>query len=127
MAIDIYTTRRNFFEKVYYWFYDSKNKDLNNLIYEKKPNGFFYAREENANTLTKEVIGQYFQVGSSEVAISTYDNASKLRPNDLVKFKNKLWVIVNIQKKVLSRQEAFNKNASARYFILIRGKDSGRI
>lgn len=124
--IDLYTSRRNKHEKAYFRFYDVKNKDTNRLIYETKPVGFIYVREINAKMLTREKIGMYFQFGNNEIVVETSDDASALKPNDLIKFRGVNWIVSNIQNKVIQKQTALGVKPSSNYYIALRSKDSGR-
>lgn len=125
--IDLYTTRRNYHNKCWYWKVDSKNKIQETLLYETKPSGFFYAKEENSSTFSKNVIGSVFQVGENLLMISTKDSVSDLRANDIVEFKKKKWIVNDIQRKNINKQNEYSLNNSAIYYIALRSRDERSI
>ena len=68
----------------------------------------------------------YFQFGNNEIVIETSDDASALKPNDLIKFRGVNWIVSNIQNKVIQKQTALGVKPSSNYYISLRSKDNGR-
>lgn len=107
--VDIYQSNRKFFEKCYFWKNDDKNNyNLNEYVIKNKPEGFFYARKYNPIMQRKETVSS-FMYNKSSLTIET-NNLIDIDVNDIIKFSNEYWIVVNIQRIEKLRQMEFMRN-----------------
>ena len=117
---------RGYFDKVVYWSVDIKNRDYSTLIHNVEPSGTFYAKESNAQTLRTQNLGGMFQMQGVDVQIETKAQISDLKPNDLIKFRDRYWIVINVQKATIHKQEQYRKVAESLLYIALRGTNYER-
>ncbi len=122
MAIDLFLGKRMQFEKAWFW-RKKDTKDYSEIIYSEKAH-FFTCKEETPQRNNDNVVGGAFMYRDSVVVISTYDNIA-IELNDLVKFRNRFWIVKSIQEKEMQRQLQFGNynNASKMTVLELRGKE----
>lgn len=121
MGIDIYNSRRTSHHKVYYWKGDKKNKyEMNELVYSQRPSGFFYANETNAISQRNEIVGGVFKVDKKQTMLKVNDDIGELNVDDIVKYKNKYWVVVDIQQTSSLKESEFSSKEHCVSFLTIR-------
>jgi len=115
-SIDLATNRRGYNILCQYY---SVKKNNTQLLYDDTPTGFFYAREENASSNTKETIDDLFQFSKETILISTMDNI-EIATNDKVIYKNQEWIVNDYQQYLNKNQSEFNIEASKKTYIQLR-------
>lgn len=119
-GIDINTSRRTNHSKCEYWKVNERNKDKSELIYEKKSDGVFYAKEISAFSKDIQYIGDVFAFQSNTITLVTSDN-NDISINNIVRFNGKLWIVVNIQRRRIMKQTEFSKKTSHYTYIQLKG------
>lgn len=114
--VNIYTSRRDYFDKVVYWKRNENIRDLAKYVYENKPDGLFYAKEITAESKESQQISNAFLFDNANITIYTED-AIDIEKNDIVKYENEIWRVVNIQKNFIHKTHQFMKKGYYRTFI----------
>lgn len=120
-SFDLWTSRRDYIETAKFWS-NVVNKNLNEITKTVIPNGIFKCKQENATAIKLDDIGNKFRYAEQTLTISTLDNVSKMRVDDIVKFRNEFYRVENIQKVPLKNTAYYGSNL-IRYetFIDLRG------
>ena len=121
--LDLWKGRRTLFIKCEYWS-QIENEDIvarNQIIYERKPSGHFYAKEINSVTVDNQVLGEAFMFQSNNVTLQTTDDISNLSINDKVKYLDKEYRVDSIQKIAENKQRQYRNKVSYTYYISLRG------
>ena len=121
-SVNLFLGKREYFDKATYWKVDSNNRDYNSLIHETKPTATFSCRELNAKTYSNSINGGMFQFSNSDIQIQTKSQID-IKQNDLVKFRENYWIVLNVQKKTIHKQEQFKKHPYYITTIALRGTD----
>lgn len=121
MAVDIYASRRTNYHKIYWWKSDKKsNYDMNEVVYKKKYSGHFYASETNPVQTRSELINGAFKFDKNTTMLKTSDNVEKLDIDDIIKYDNKNWIIVDIQQSQVHKQGEFGLKITNITYLTIR-------
>lgn len=107
--IDLRQSRRNKFKHCEYWSH-IENPDiakLNELAYEKSPNGFFTASIVGNYTEENQVLEGSLIHEKVTVVIETTDNVRELKRNDIVKMDNKFYRVNDINRTPVAKQERY--------------------
>lgn len=121
MAIDIYQSRRTLHKKVYWWKSTEKSKyDHSDLVKSTQPSGFFYAKEESPIQKRSDIVSGAFKLDKNTTMLKTTDFLGNLNVDDIVKYHNNYWRIVDIQETHNHKQEQFMSNVSNITYITIR-------
>lgn len=118
-CIDIYESRRTHFEHVRYWKRDDDSIPTSELVHEPV-SGQFYARELNAESVSREIVDDSFMFDDHTSMLVTYDNVSDLAQNDICEYDGKTWMVYNIQRKKRHKRSEFSKNNTFVYYISLR-------
>lgn len=108
-SFDIWTTRRDFIETAKFWS-NKTNKNFNELVKTEIPTGVFKCKQENATAIKHDDIGNKFRYAEQTLTISTMDNISQIRVDDIVKFRDTFYRVENIQKVPLKNTAYFGSN-----------------
>ena len=133
-SADIFTSRRNQFNECWYWCRteDDIERDidlttlvyiddeLNEMIYERSPNGSFMASEINSYDTNNQVVANSFMFDQNFATLQTNDDVSELSINDLVVFDNEVWRVSSISKQKKKKQNQFSKFVSYKTFISLK-------
>ena len=108
--IDIYRTRRSYYNKVLWWKSKTKEKyNLSDLVEKTQCSGFFYAREETPTYNRDEIVNNTFRHQRKEIMLKTNDILKDIEVDDVVKFDNCYWRIVDFQQEDVHKQNEFCK------------------
>lgn len=118
-GIDINTSRRTLHNKCRYWKVKDKTKDKSEIVYEQKEAGVFYAKEISAFSKDMQIIGEVFMFQSNVTTIVTTD-INDININDIVEFNNKIWRVVNVQKRRVMKQSQFSKKTSEMTYVQLK-------
>jgi len=115
-CINVYTSRRTNYDIVYYWKRNENIKDLAKYVYEVKADGLFYAREITAELKDAQQVNNAFMFDNQSITIVTEDMIN-VEVNDIVKYDNEIWRVVNIQKNHIHKTHKFMKKGFDRIFM----------
>ena len=119
--VDIFVSRRDNFDECKYWC-RKPNENPNELVYEmRKPDGYFDAKMSNPENFGTDVVGGVFMFDTNFVMIETNDDVFKLKANDVVEFRGKIYMITDIQKRPLRKNNQFTNELAYKYYISLRG------
>lgn len=130
--LDIWTSRRGNFIECEYWLKEDFVMDTNlvdfiknpddELVYQREPDGVFFAKELNAYTQDSQQIGETFMARRETITLETSDDISNLKRNDIVKFNDKRYRVDSIQKVPFKNQRQFLANSqSYTYYLSLKG------
>lgn len=128
-SIDIFTSRRNHFNKCLFWHrFDDEDlssmvnisSEYGELIYDRSPDGSFYANEVSPYSYESKYIANSFAFDSSTIQLETNDNVNALSQNDLIYFDDNLWTVVSIQRIRHKRQSQYSRINTYKTMISIR-------
>lgn len=121
-GINIYHSRRINYNRCIYWERDESGiGNEENLIYEKKPAGIFYATESNAETNSTNMLAGVFMTEQYDILLESTDWLDGLHKDCLVKYNDQLWRVNEVQKKPYKKESAFRNKKTYKWFIgLIR-------
>lgn len=120
--IDIYHSRRAMFNYCTFWI---RNEDgvgnSEEYIYKRQPSGCFYAKEVESENDDQNIIMGTFLADSHSIMLESRDDLSDMTENSLVRYKNLLWRVENIQKQLILKESEFCAIPTYNWFIrLIR-------
>lgn len=121
MAIDLSTSRRTSYHKVYWWKSVEKQKyNLSDLVKDTKPSGHFYASEESPIQKKNDIISNAFRIDKNTTMIKTSDIVNGINVDDIVKYHDEYWMIADIQEQHIHKQEQFRKRVSKITYLTLR-------
>lgn len=120
-CFDLRTSRRDYVETAKFWS-NKLNKNLNEITKLEIPTGVFKCKQENATAINLDDIGNKFRYAEQTLTIATLDNVSKLKVDDIIKFRDEFYRVENIQKVPL-RNTAYYGSNLIKYetYIALRG------
>jgi len=116
--INIYTSRRGNFDKVWYWKRNESIKDLSKYVYETKPDGLFYAKDVSVESQDNQPINNSFLFDNQSITLYTEDSVN-LEINDIVKYEDEIWRVANVQFQHIHKTHQFMKKGYNRTYIQI--------
>jgi len=133
-SADIFTSRRNYFNECWYWCRTKDDierdvdlttivyvdEELNEMIYERSPNGSFMATESSSYSSDNQIVGGTFMFDEHFVTLETNDNIQELSQNDIVIFDNNVWRVTNITKIKKKKQNQYSKFPSYKTYISLK-------
>jgi hypothetical protein len=130
--LDIWTSRRGNFIECEYWLKEDYVMDTNlvdfiknpddEIVYQREPDGVFFAKESGSYTSDNQTIAEAFMVKRESISLETSDDISRLRQNDIVKFNDKKYRVDSIQKVPFKNQRQFLANSqSFTYYLTLKG------
>lgn len=121
-GIDLYQSRRTTHTLCYYWKkLQGDRVSANELNYNKKNlAGIFYAQEITPQFFSNNTYGNNFMFENCDLTLKTNDEITNLKSNDIVKYDDKYWIVVSVQKKRQLKESQFSKNPSNTFYIALR-------
>lgn len=116
MSVNIYTSRRHNFDKVWYWKRNDAIKDLSKYVYETNPDGFFYARDVSVESQDNQPINNTFLFDNSVITLFTEDIVN-IEINDIVKYEDVIWRVSNVQFQHIHKNHQFMKKGFNRTYV----------
>lgn len=116
-SIDLFTSRRDCFDRCRYW--KREEKTSQKLTVEKKPDGFFYAKEESAHIYDTSEIGSTFQHDTLEITISTMDRVG-IEARDIVEFDGEIWNVLSVTKVKVHKSQQFMRRDMAKTYLRMK-------
>ena len=120
MSVDIYNTRRGYFNKCKWWQRDEDTSESNEIIIAKAPSGIFYAKESAAKTSQDKVINGMFLFDQDTITIESQDSLIGIKRGCLVEYNGSLWHLINVQESIVKKQREFTQKTSATWFLQLR-------
>ena len=108
-SFDLWTGRRDYAETAKFWS-NKLNKNLNEITKVDIPTGVFKCKQENATAVNHDDIGNKFRYQEQTLTIKTLDNVSKMKVDDIVKFRNEFYRVDKIQRVPLSNTTYYGSN-----------------
>lgn len=105
--IDMYHSRRTNFVKCHYYRRDEKINDLDRYVLEAKPTGCFYAKPFSPKNRHNQDIANTFRFSEHTLTIMTEDDIDDLEENNIVEYRNKTYVVVDIQRENHVRESQY--------------------
>lgn len=128
--VDMFTSRRTMFDLCYYWHRREEDlddnaivyvdTDLNEMIYERSPDGTFYATDTNGIDSGNQKIGSSFMFDENYVTLRTRDHID-LNQNDIIVFREKVWRVTSITRRVIKRQNQYSRRPGYETYISLKG------
>lgn len=119
---DIYRSRRTQYARCRWWSRDEAERiPLSDLIHDNGYKGIFYAREENAETHSDDIVSDAFMMDSQEITISTNDDVSELYPHDYVEYDGRIWIAGSVQRSPVRKRSEFSSRREYKSVIPLRG------
>lgn len=119
--VNIWESRRTCYESVAFWKRDESSVlSTSDYIHERKPSGEFYAKEVNSEYLSSQIVSSSFMFDDSSIMIETRDDVAELSNNDIVKYDERPWNVVSIQRKKLLKRSGMSKVPTYRTFITLK-------
>ena len=132
--VDLFTSRRNHFNKCYYWKRNNREEELkqdlyttvsvddetNELSYEREPDGWFDASEVGNYEQNNQIVAGAFMFDENLVTLETNDNIPLLGVNDIVVHDGFVWRVLRTARKKRKRQSQFSNDFSYKTFISLK-------
>lgn len=120
MAIDVTRSRRDTPFKCSYWKRNERNYgDSNTLITNNKCDGYFYAKIVNNKRQDSQDIGNVWEIDFQEITLLTHDIVN-IREKDLVKFNNKIWLVLRTEERYIQKGFYNRVNGSKDTMLVLR-------
>lgn len=120
MGVDIYASRRSYYEKCL-WYERDESADPRNLVAVKEPSGVFYASEANAEYAQDQLKAGAFMVDSSTVTLKTNDSVDGMKTEDLVEYSGRIWIVDGVQRVKRKKRSEFSREPQYSSYISLRG------
>lgn len=119
--VDEFTSRRIEFDYCEYWVRDVDGNPNELIHVNRKKTGHFYARQENAESLGNNVIGGVFMFDTRNVTISTQDDINDIKQNDIVKWRDNVYMVADVQRIPLKKNYQFHNDIRYKTYLSLRG------
>lgn len=120
--IDIYNGHRTEFLVCEFWSVVGDSFiPPDQICYETKPSGIFYAKEITPYTSENQEIEGSYMLEQKSVTLQTRDNVGVLKRNDIVKFNDELYRVERVQKVPVKKHRQFLTTPSNFYYVSLRG------
>ena len=120
MSVDIYNTRRGYFNKCKWYARDEDTGESNEIIISRPANGIFYAKEIAAQTSQDKVINGMFLFDQDTITIESQDSLTGIKRGCLVEYNGKIWHLINVQESIVKKQREFTHKTSATWYLQLR-------
>lgn len=112
---------RDEFERCTYWKVKENDYHNNQIVYERNPDGFFFAKEINSYTNNNQVLADAFLTEEINITLESHDDLSNLKTNDLVLYDGEVFRVDSIQKVTVKKQRMLmDHSLSFTYYISLR-------
>lgn len=97
-------SRRTYNCRCRYWKVDeSDTRNLQNLIYEKKADGVFFAREAEETRKSETEDSGVVEIDYQNTVIESADDLSNIKHKYIVEYLGQLWIVEGIQFKIINK------------------------
>ena len=103
---DLFQPRRNMNEKCFWWG-RTEDEDIpeEELVYKRVPDGFFYAKEIQAEAQNNNILAGVMIVDRTNVTLESNDDLrsfydkKQILSEMYVKYQDEFWIVTDVQKK----------------------------
>lgn len=116
--VNLRHSRRNMHNYCPFWVRDESGVgNSEEYAYKNQPNGYFYAKETEAENDNNNVLFGAFMADSHRVMLESVDNINDLTENSIVKYKNNYWRVESLQKRIILKETQFSSISSYHWYI----------
>lgn len=116
--VNLRHSRRNMHNYCPFWLRDERGVgNAEEYIYNRVPSGFFYAKETEAESDNNTVLFGSFMADSHRVMLESVDDLNDLTENAIVKYKNEIWRVESLQKRMIIKETQFSSIPSYHWYI----------
>lgn len=96
-------SRRTYNCRCRFWKVKSDNREWQNLVHKQKANGVFFAKESQETRKDEIEEAGIVEVDYQYATIESTDDLSELEHKDIVEYLGQLWIVENIQFKIVNK------------------------
>lgn len=122
-CINIYNKPYSENEKAKWWKH-VVGKQINDIVYKEIPEGIFYCEQVNSQNESSRQMMSSFHYEMTTTTIKTSSDLGKIKPLDIVKWRDEIWVVDDVQKKPVKSQLQYSKRPSYVYYLSLKGAGS---
>ena len=120
--INLDNSRRSYNIKCKWWKSNIKASDLQKLGHNIKPEGIFYAREQQPSNKTEQFDSDIVKVDLQTTVIETQDNVKGISHECLVQYDGQIWIIDNVQSKMINKRSEFDRRPARITWMTLRNR-----
>lgn len=114
-------SRRSYNSRCRYWKVDKNDtRNLQNLVRENKADGVFFAREAEETHRTEVEESGILEIDHQVAVIESPDDLSKLEHKDLVEYLGQIWIVDNIQSKIINKTTEYYTRSVKIWWVTLR-------
>lgn len=117
---DIYNVNRNALETAKWWKNDT-TKEWNELVKQNIPNAVFKVEQVSSTAKNEVVLSGVFEHSDINTTIKTSYRLNGIKKNDLIKWRDKWWKVINTQEVPVTNTLQLSRNYSYDLYINIKG------
>lgn len=117
---DIFNVNRNAVETAKWWKHDT-TKEWNEIVKKNIPNAVFKVEQVSSTAKNDVILNGSFQHSNLSTTLKTSYRLSEMRKNDLIKWRDKWWKVINTQEVPNVNSLQLTKNYSYDLYIEIKG------
>lgn len=118
--IDIFHSRRLHYHYCDYYIRQNPKINIQNWVLNNKPDGCFYARFSNAVQQNGKDLNNIALFDSTHLTIETNDKVDELKKGCIVNFRNKFYMVDDVQRVPHEKEMEFNNEEEYTTFISLR-------
>lgn len=122
VMINLDNSRRSYNIKCEWYDKKVKLSDLQKLDHNIKPTGIFYAREHQPSNKTEQFENDLVKIDLQNTVIETQDDVKGINHECLVKYNGELWIVDNVQSKMINKRSEFDKRPARISWIALRNR-----
>lgn len=117
---DIFNVNRNAVETAKWWKHDT-TKEWNEIVKKNIPNAVFRVEQVSSTAKNEVILNGSFEHSNLSTTLKTSYRLSEMRKNDLIKWRDKWWKVINTQEVPNVNSLQLTKNYSYDLYIEIKG------
>ena len=117
---DIFNVNRNAVETAKWW-KNNPTKEWNELVENEIPTAVFKVEQVSSTAKNGVILNNTYEINDLNTTIKTSYKVKGMKKNDLIKWRDKWWKVLNTQEVPLTNTLQFTKNYSYDLYITIKG------
>lgn len=117
---DIFNVNRNAVETAKWWKHDT-TKEWNEIVKQNIPNAVFRVEQVSSTAKNEVILNGSFEHSDLSTTLKTSYRLSEMRKNDLIKWRDKWWKVMNTQEVPNINSLQLTKKYSYDLYIEIKG------
>ena len=117
---DIFNVNRNAVETAKWWKHDT-TKEWNEIVKQNIPNAVFKVEQVSSTAKNSVILNGNFEHNNLSTTLKTSYRLSEMRKNDLIKWRDKWWKVLNTQEVPNVNSLQLTKKYSYDLYIEIKG------